>query len=491
MLDFVDRDGKVLRPQAERRPHAARETLSPEVVSGSLQVADFLAILVAGYGAFVIYLLSVVGSAEVFARYGLTAIVAATFFVFTMHKTGGYRMQRLAQFGWQLKQATIVWAATIAALTTCAFVTKVADVYSRGWAVTFAALMFVELGAGRLVLRQLVGRWRTQGRLMRSVAVVGAGQVGADIISRLKANGKEDVEIVGVFDDRSKRVPAVVAGSPVLGTIDRLISFAQTSRIDEIIIALPLRATERIGDLVGRLRLLPVDIRLSIDPIAGAFPMRGIGETASVRVINILDRPLKHWNGILKSIEDKLLSALLLAALAPIMLLIALAVRLDSGGPILFRQRRYGYNNALIVVYKFRTLRVDATDADAARLVTASDPRVTRVGNFLRRFSLDELPQLFNVLRGEMSIVGPRPHAKLAKAGGKYYDQVVNDYIARHRVKPGLTGWAQVNGWRGETESEEKIRRRVECDLFYIENWSIWLDVKIILKTLLVILQRN
>ena len=181
---------------------------------------------------------------------------------------------------------------------------------------------------------------------------------------------------------------------------------------------------------------------------------------------------------------DKIVGALALIALSPVLLATAIAVKLDSHGPVLFRQRRYGFNNELVEVFKFRSMYVDQLDATAAKLVTRGDPRVTRVGRFIRKTSIDELPQLFNVVfKGNLSLVGPRPHAIHAKAADRQYDEVVDGYFARHRVRPGITGWAQVNGWRGETDTHEKIQQRVEHDLYYIENWSILLDLYILAIT--------
>ena len=185
----------------------------------------------------------------------------------------------------------------------------------------------------------------------------------------------------------------------------------------------------------------------------------------------------------MKTIEDRVLATFMLVALLPLLAIIAVAIKLDSRGPVLFKQRRYGFNDNLIQVVKFRTMHTDMVDADAERLTTKGDDRVTRVGRLLRATSLDELPQLLNVLAGDMSLVGPRPHALAAKAGGKPYEQAVQHYASRHRVKPGITGWAQVNGWRGETDTVEKLRKRVEHDLYYIDNWSIWLDLLIIART--------
>jgi exopolysaccharide biosynthesis polyprenyl glycosylphosphotransferase len=200
-------------------------------------------------------------------------------------------------------------------------------------------------------------------------------------------------------------------------------------------------------------------------------------------MIDLYDKPIADWDYVSKWLFDKAAGLIALAIMAPLMLLIALAVKLESRGPVFFRQKRYGFNNELIEVFKFRSMYVDRCDATASKLVTKDDPRVTRVGRFIRKTSLDELPQLFNVIKGNLSLVGPRPHAVQAKAAGHLYDEVVDGYFARHKVKPGITGWAQINGWRGETDTEEKLSKRIEHDLYYIENWSVFLDLYILFKT--------
>jgi exopolysaccharide biosynthesis polyprenyl glycosylphosphotransferase len=200
-------------------------------------------------------------------------------------------------------------------------------------------------------------------------------------------------------------------------------------------------------------------------------------------MIDLHDKPITDWGTVSKWMFDKVFAALALVLLAPVMICVAVAIKLESRGPVLFRQKRYGFNNELIEVYKFRSMYTDRCDATASRLVTRDDPRVTKVGRIIRKTSLDELPQLFNVLKGNLSLVGPRPHAVAAKAENRLYDDVVDGYFARHKVKPGITGWAQINGWRGETDTAEKIQKRVEHDLYYIENWSVLFDLYILLKT--------
>src|SRR4051812_10139054 len=211
---------------------------------------------------------------------------------------------------------------------------------------------------------------------------------------------------------------------------------------------------------------------------------RSYSYIGSVPVLDVSDKPIADWDLVLKGLFDRVVGALLLVLLSPILIATAAAVKLDSRGPVFFRQKRYGFNNELIEVFKFRSMRVDQCDTTASKLVTRHDPRVTRVGRFIRKASIDELPQLFNVvLKGNLSLVGPRPHALHAKAENRLYDQVVDGYFARHKVRPGLTGWAQINGWRGETDTSEKIQRRVEHDLYYIENWSVFFDLYILALT--------
>jgi Undecaprenyl-phosphate glucose phosphotransferase len=250
-------------------------------------------------------------------------------------------------------------------------------------------------------------------------------------------------------------------------------------------VALPPSADHAVASTLRKLSLVPVDVRLC----PGEFTLRLGAVQAShmggLTLLNVIDHPLRDWRWIVKAIEDRILGFVILSAISPLMLAIALLIRLDSPGPVLFRQKRYGFNNELIDVLKFRTMYQQMSDANAEQLTQRNDPRITRVGAWLRRTSLDELPQFLNVLRGEMSIVGPRPHALAAKAGSLLYPEAVKHYDARHRVKPGITGWAQVNGWRGETDTVEQIRKRVEHDLYYIENWSLAFDLRIILRTIL------
>src|SRR5215472_5829094 len=468
-----------------RRP---RGPISSDVILGFAQLADAAAILLSGSVAIESYTNGLLGNIVELERYWLAIVLAALIFPFVYRKTGGYTIPRLAELTRQVGRMLLTLAATGSILTTLAFMAKVAPFYSRGWATLFVTLSFATLGSVRMGASLLIEHWTHAGRLSRVVAVVGAGPLGQKVVAKLKAAKDARVSVLGIFDDRMTRVPTEIAGCHVLGTTDDLILQVRESLIDEVILALPLRAEARIGELVAKLRSLPVDLRLGLDPDSGAFPMRRVSETASIQMIEILDRPLKHWSGFVKSMEHRVLSGLLIALSAPLMALITLAIRLDSKGSALFVQERFGFNNDTIRVFKFRTMRAEETDPSGAARTTPGDSRVTRVGRFLRRWSFDELPQLFNVFVGDMSLVGPRPHVMAMMAGERLYHEAVGEYFRRHRVRPGMTGWAQVHGLRGEIDTPEKARARVAYDLWYIDHWSIWLDLKILLMTAWVIL---
>jgi len=343
----------------------------------------------------------------------------------------------------------------------------------------------------RLILHRVLTAGAVQKAFVRNVAVVGAGVHGERLLELIKRRKDPWTRIVGLFDDRRSRLPSTVAGYSVEGTVDQLISIARNTQIDEILVALPWGAESRLLRILDQLKVIPANVHLAPDVIGHHFLNGGFTRLDGVPVYSVFSRPISGWGALLKRTEDLVLGLMILAIAAPVMLLCAIAVKLDSPGPILFRQRRFGYNNNLIGVYKFRSMYHHMRDENASRLATQQDPRITRVGAFLRRTSLDELPQLFNVILGDMSLVGPRPHAVQAKAAGKLYQEVVREYAVRHRVKPGITGWAQVMGWRGETDTEEKIVKRVACDLHYLENWSLFLDIEILFRTIFAVAGKN
>ena len=265
--------------------------------------------------------------------------------------------------------------------------------------------------------------------------------------------------------------------------MSELVEFARKTRLDIVIIALPITAERRLVRLARLLSVLPAEVKIPARSTELRFTRDTYSHVGNVAMIDLLEKPIADWGGVAKWLFDKVVALIALLLLAPVMLAIATAIKLESRGPVLFRQRRHGFNNELIEIFKFRSMYVDRCDANAVNLVTKDDPPVTRVGRFIRRTSLDELPQLLNVITGSLSLVGPRPHALQAKAAGRLYAAVVDGYFGRHKVKPGITGWAQIHGWRGETDTPQKIQKRVEHDIYYIENWSLLLDIYILFKT--------
>lgn len=478
-------------PKPDIRTRRRNTLVSAEVITGVVKVLDFCFVLAAAGTSFTVYLIFVANKAPLEDRYLLTALVGATLLVIGLQRVGAYRFTQFQKLRWQLARVAIVWAATLSCLLLLAFVTKVSDAYSRGWALSWAASTLVLLQVERCVLYLTIARWMQKGILVRRVAIVGAGEAAERLIAKLQQCHDGNITIVGIFDDRRSRIAPVVCGLPVIGTTDDLIQFSRRTEVDEVIVALPLSADQRLKGLFEKLKLLPVDLRLSAEPMADAFPVRGISYIGDVPMLEVIDKPLKHWNAVAKWIEDTALSWIMLVVLAPAMAIIALLIKLDSRGPVFFAQDRFGFNNQVIRVLKFRTMYVDRSDPSGAQRTVRNDPRVTRIGRVLRTFSLDELPQLINVVRGEMSLVGPRPHAISMKAGDRLYHDAIEEYLHRHRVKPGITGWAQVNGLRGEINSLEKAQQRVMYDLNYIEKWSLWLDLRILLLSISALLHRE
>ena len=410
---------------------------------------------------------------------GIAVIASGLFQIGDTYRLGAFRrfpktaMKLVA--GWTLAFLIVAMGMVLA---------KVADNYSRIWLASFYGSGLVALLAGRVALLLFVRSKAQQGVFDRRTAIVGGGPAAEELIRTLKASGDSSLRIVGVFDDRNNdRSADTVAGYPKLGNVSDLVAYARRARLDLIVFTLPISAEARILQMLAKLWVLPIDIRLSAHSTKLRLRPRAYSYLGAVPVLDVFDKPLADWDVIVKSVFDRVVAFFAIIAFSPVLLALALAVKLSSKGPVLFRQKRHGFNNETIEVLKFRSMYVDQCDQSAIRQVTKNDPRVTPVGRFIRKTSLDELPQFFNVLKGDLSLVGPRPHAVAARAANTLYDQVVDGYFARHRVKPGITGWAQINGWRGETDTSEKIQRRVEHDLYYIENWSILFDVQILVTT--------
>lgn len=466
---------------------AGDNRVSLPIVSAYMRVADVLIAIVASVVCFQAYL-----GNRTEAEPGTYAVAVATTLIVQQnmfHMFGVYRHENMPRMRRQVSRLSGAWLMTLLMVVLFAFLSKTSESFSRLWLVLWFGSAWLCFVFARLGLRKKVQHWVAEKRLDQNVVVVGGGKQGRKMIEHLLGGGPY-VNVVGFVDDRTERVPEHLAGVPRIGSTRDLLAVARMRHIDVILIAFPWAAERRILEMVKVLWELPVEIRLSPEDIVSPkLVHHGFSNFYGVPVLNLLDRPLNDWQKIAKSVEDRVLALIAIFFFAPLMLIIAVIIRLESRGPLLFRQRRHGFNNQLIEIYKFRSMYQDMTDERAERLTAPGDFRVTRVGRFLRMFSLDELPQLFNVLKGDMSLVGPRPHAVAAKAANRLYADVVDQYAARHRIKPGITGWAQVNGWRGDTDTEEKLRKRIEHDLYYIDNWSIWFDLKIIILTFVEVLR--
>lgn len=472
-----------LSPLAERLAALpVKPTYSPLVLEGLARLTDLLLAIISGLVAFDLYLGGVRPFDSAYATIvGLISV--ATIVGFQM--AGLYQISALRSFGFAMLRLAGTWGLVFLIALAGVFFLKSADAFSRVFLAIWLGLGLFVLSLGRVAMASVV-RWLTRkGRLDRRTAIVGGGAPAESLIKLLEHEKDTGLQLCGVFDDRAdNRSPDVVANYPKLGTVDDLVEFARRTRLDLIIFTVPVTAEQRLLQMLRKLWVLPIDIRLSAHMAKLRLRPRSYSYIGTVPVLDLFDKPIADWDLVMKWIFDKVVGSLMLILLSPILLLTALAVKLDSRGPVLFRQKRFGFNNDLVEVFKFRSMYTDKLDQGAAKLVTKDDPRVTRVGRFIRKTSLDELPQLLNVVFfGNLSLVGPRPHALQAKAADRLYDQVVDGYFARHRVKPGITGWAQIHGWRGETDTQEKIQKRVEHDLYYIENWSLLLDLWIILKT--------
>jgi len=461
----------------------AAKTMSTHILMSIVRVLDFALLLIAAWlGA-----LGVGAWLETPSRGLLTiaAFIGAGTGCIGLTSQGGYALDRLrspqSQM-WPILKAVVLAASGV---ITCLFLANAEAPPLRAFPFAFVASALLLLAGFRLGLRALIRRWTKAGYFRRRIAVVAVNDFSQEFIERLQAE-PDAFEIVGVYDDRlpAGRVPSLHANTRVRGTVADLVRDSREENIDVIAVALTLSAVQRISTILEQLSSTVAYVCLTTDLAGLTYRDDQFGAVGSNPVISIGEAPLKGWQVANKACFDFVFGTIAIVILSPVLALLALAIRLDSKGPILFRQPRLGFNNRMFICYKFRTMYADRTDVMADRQTIRGDSRITRVGKWMRRLSFDELPQLLNVINGTMSLVGPRPHAPNTKAADKLFAEVVQQYALRHRVKPGITGWAQVNGWRGETTSIEQIENRVRCDIFYIDNWSFFFDIKIIAMTI-------
>ena len=438
--------------------------------AGLLRAADALVIVATGLLAYVWREERIDLTAEYMVAIAAGALIATNVSAVARSRRNG----ALDDLGAEIVRVAATWGVALLILLVLGYLTKTSDVFSRLWTIVWALSALAGMVAVRVAAAIAIARRRELGQFAQRVAIVGAGPTADRIALRIARAPSTETQLAGVFDDAP---PPTHDTAGTIGDLERLL---RAGEADVVVVALGSDRRGEAAAALARLGVIAADVRLFVDTFDLDLPVRGFGVVAGAPTLAIYERPLAGWSLVAKAIEDRALALLLLLLFAPVMAAIALAIRLEGRGPILFRQQRLGFNSERFTVFKFRTMATSAGEDPAVVPARRGDPRVTAVGAFLRRTSLDELPQLLNVLRGDMSLVGPRPHAVVHD---QQYARQIDGFLSRHRVKPGMTGWAQVNGLRGEIDGADKMRRRLEHDLFYIENWSVMFDLRILILT--------
>ncbi|GJM44901.1 MAG: undecaprenyl-phosphate glucose phosphotransferase [Gemmatimonadota bacterium] len=390
------------------------------------------------------------------------------------------RVDHLGREAFVIAKATIFTALLLAAGT---FFYRSFE-FSRAVLIIFCFVNILMLSATRMTIRFFLRELRKKGWNQRHAVVVGCGKLGQSTAEKLLNNPWTGIRIVGFFDDRASRIGKQILGIPVLGRLDEVDAFIRDGSIDQLYIALPIQDYPKIDPVLDSLARETVDIRFVPDFPRLVSLKPHLTDFDGLPIMSIRESPIFGWNQLLKRTVDILLSLIVIFVLSPLFLALALLVKLTSKGPVFYIQERMGYDGKIFKIYKFRTMTTDAEDKSGAQWATANDPRRTSIGGFLRRLSLDELPQFVNVLKGDMSIVGPRPERPVFI---NTFRETIPRYMMRHKMKAGITGWAQVNGWRGNTS----LKKRLQYDLYYVEHWSLWFDFRIMLETLRVFIRQK
>lgn len=466
-------------------PKTGRRLLSPGFLEGSVLVVDILLIMAAGLACSSAYhWLTGTGNATPYA--GVGVIVAANFAAI-MASRRNYRLKRLMLFALQARETILIWSGTYGLLAIAAFTMKISSDFSRGAVILFFAGGLGALLAWRRFVTDFVSKSLANNSFARRKTIVIAEQ-GQTASSRpLNELRRYGFNAVKICELSKEEIASPGITTSLRSKLADIIQIARHESIEDVYLLVRWSHHRIIDGIIDALAVLPISVHLVPDESAARFlnyPVASIGDTWTA----VLKRaPLTRLELAAKRFFDFSLASVGLLTLLPLMLVTALVIKVDSRGPIFFLQKRNGFNGKTFDIFKFRTMHV-LEDGPAVKQATRDDPRVTRIGRWLRRSSIDELPQLFNVIRGEMSLVGPRPHAT---SHNSEYEKLIANYAFRHHVKPGLTGWAQVNGSRGETAQVNQMERRVEYDLWYINNWSPWLDLRIVLRTVLVAMRQD
>jgi polysaccharide biosynthesis protein PslA len=464
------------RPAADRRP----VRFTSNIVGPIFLLTDIACLVISVPIALVAYRLlvgvAVLYSVHIFAF----AVLAATFLLIRSTRRAYKRtlVDLMHEGGDALVDATV--SSLLASAVVWQF--GLIENYSRGISLLYLISLLLCLAASRPLIRAALNRMAARGAIEQRIAFYGADPQSVAMIRRLlTALDLPHLRFIGVADDRPK--VEMLDDLKLLGGYEELTELARRGEVDQVLISVPNLPAQRLHDIVDGLSAVSVDVSLIPPEAIELAPDYRVHLLGSLPVLNLWQRPFRDINEFVKRGEDLLLGGVALVFLAPLMGIAALLVRMSSPGPVLFVQPRVGFNNEVINVLKFRTMYADQTDIGARATTTKDDPRVTRVGRILRKLSIDELPQLFNVMKGDMSLVGPRPHALEMRVGDRYYQDAVRGYAGRHRVRPGITGLAQVNGLRGEIRTVERAKRRVELDTEYIDRWSLGLDIYIMIAT--------
>lgn len=465
---------------AAMRPRSFR--LSPNIIPGLIRGLDGVSFAAAGTLAFAFPYMS----APPLDQPHIGSLVTIVFLYYAMATTA--RLFDVEAAMRPISRADDLVVASVTALflfLAFAFSMQVSNKVSEWWLLQFVvsacAIVLVSRALVGLGLRSLARR----GVVGRNLVLLGSGEQAQRFLSKHERTYPYFTRLAGVYslyaDGDDNRVERTV----LRGDLDDLLADVRRGDIDDIVLALPWNSDRQLVQAIERLKELPVNVYLSSDLVGFELAFRPVlGEFGETPVFEVVTRPISGWSSALKVLEDYVIAGLLVLLLSPLLLIIAIFIKIDSPGPVFFKQPRLGFNNQIFEIYKFRSMYHQSKPETVVRQATRHDPRVTRVGRIIRMTSLDELPQLFNVLRGDMSVVGPRPHAL---SHNEEFGRAIRGYFARHRVKPGITGWAQVNGWRGETETLDKMEKRIEYDIYYADNWSIMFDIKILIMTVLVV----
>lgn len=422
---------------------------------------------------------------ELDSRYIIAIFTAVTVFYVVGDTQGLYRSYRGAKLTQQMTPVLTSWALTVLVVLALGAAMNVLTTFSGDVMLTWAAGVPVTMFVWRFAIKRMLAGFRAAGYNTRRVAIIGAEDLGYQLSRIIEGNPAYGLKLVGFYDDRKgsdERTSQAIPDHELKGSIDDAIALANDRQVDLVYIALSLKGRDRALRIINELSNSTVSVHLVPDLFVFDLLHSQLINIGPIPTLSVYESPFFGTNGWLKRLEDVVLASLILAICAIPMLLIAIGVKLTSPGPVIFKQRRYGVDGKEIRVWKFRSMTT-CDDGDTVVQARKGDARVTPFGAFLRKTSLDELPQFFNVLQGDMSIVGPRPHAV---AHNEHYRRLITGYMLRHKVKPGITGWAQVNGWRGETDTPQKMHRRIEHDIQYIRSWSLWFDLRIIFKTVFV-----